>query len=485
MNKWIGITGKMASGKSTLVQLLKERNADYVYVDVDEFRRSLFQNEEYVRQLKQEILELNAYDSIDSSILNQFIYQNEDYMNYYKKILYQYLFSYLESLGDQVVIVEWALLLQDHLDSKFSKIVYVDTPDSVRMERLMDSDLSMEEIEKRFMLQDQVILDSYVLKDNFLLVDGKNLDVNQVSDFIDEKPMECKFTLDEDGGKAIWEITHQCNYHCSYCIFSCNSKKISGELSTEECFHVIDELVKNGFKYLKITGGEPFLRKDILDILRYASKRMITDISTNASLITEEMVEELNQIPLKMIHVSLDGNLKEHEAVRGENTYLRTIRGLECLKKSKNKVRIGSVIHKENENSLENVVKIGEEFLADEVIFSIMELIHGQDISQCCTKNNEALVSILDEIKKEHPNICVSYNFGKQPNYVCRCPGGDKFIYINHLGQISPCTWIAEKDSSFISKGSLKEQELSEIMEEEKLQKFVKSKKRGFCYGKI
>ena len=168
--------------------------------------------------------------------------------------------------------------------------------------------------------------------------------------------MECKFTLPNNEGKAIWEITHQCNYNCSYCIFSCNNKKIDGELTTEECYHIIDELVLHNFKHLKITGGEPFIRKDILEILKYASERLITDISTNASLITPEKVELLNQLKLKMIHVSLDGDKLEHESVRGNNTYERTIKGLEALRKSVNKVRIGSVIHSNNQYDLESLI---------------------------------------------------------------------------------------------------------------------------------
>ena len=72
----------------------------------------------------------------------------------------------------------------------------------------------------------------------------------------------------------------------------------NNELTTEECFHVIDELVLHGFKHLKITGGEPFIRKDIIEILRYASEKLVTDISTNASLITPEKVRLLNEIKL-------------------------------------------------------------------------------------------------------------------------------------------------------------------------------------------
>lgn len=482
MSRIIGITGGMAAGKSILIEKLKSEKINCTFVDVDCFRRNLFNNYNYVRDLKKVIPELSVYSKIDSLILNQYIYDNSEYMCLYKEVLYKYLFSYLEKL-DGDIVVEWALILQDNLFDKFSKVIYVDASDEVRLKRLVDSDLSVEEIKKRFDLQRGVDIEKYKRLDNFLIVDGEELDISSVKDFI--KPMECKFTIPEDGGKAIWEITHQCNYQCSYCIFSCNGKKIPGELSRDECFKVIDELVKHGFKYLKVTGGEPFLRSDILDILEYASQRMVVDVSTNASLITEEKVDKLNKIPLKMLHVSLDGNLLEHETVRGKDTYWRTIRGLNYLRRSKNKVRIGCVIHKENENNLEELVKTCSQLSVDEVIFSIMEPINGKDTSQVKTKSNEELIDDIEKIKKKNLGIDVNYNFGAQPNYVCKCPAGDKFIYINHLGQVSPCTWLVEVDSSYISRGTFRDNTLDEMLEEEKIKTFVKGKKRGFCYGKI
>lgn len=307
--------------------------------------------------------------------------------------------------------------------------------------------------------------------------------MKKINNFINS--INCKFTLPNNEGKAIWEITHSCNYGCSYCIFSCNREIIKGELTTDECFHVIDELVKNNFKYLKITGGEPFLRKDIIEVLKYASQKMITDISTNASLITPKIVSELNKIDLKMIHVSLDGNKEEHEAVRGKNAYEATMHGLEALKKSKNKVRIGSVINSNNENNLENLIKDAIPF-ANEIIFSIMEPVSNQDKSQIKKKDNAILISELDKLNKKYQNeIKVNYNFKPQPNFIKRCPAGDKFIYINNFGNISPCTWVYENDKTCISKKSLKDNALKAILNEPQLQKFTKNKKEGICYGKI
>ncbi|MDD2519168.1 MAG: radical SAM protein, partial [Bacilli bacterium] len=106
--------------------------------------------------------------------------------------------------------------------------------------------------------------------------------------------MECMFRIPKDGGKVLWEITNQCNYACKYCIFNCNYMKDENELNTMECLKVIDELKENGYKYIKITGGEPFIRPDLLQIINYGiSKGMIIDVSTNASLLTDKLVSEL------------------------------------------------------------------------------------------------------------------------------------------------------------------------------------------------
>ena len=480
MNKLIGITGGMSSGKTTLCKKLLKLNPDYVYIDVDDYRRKLYGNLEYVNELKTRIIELKKYKEIDSLILNKYIYDNKGNMNKYKEILYKYLFNYLSEFNNKTIIVDWALIVNDNLQDKFNKIIYLDIDEKTRLSRLNNSDLSKKEILKRFELQKINNIEKYI-NDNILVV-KKDMDINEINDFINS--MECKFTLPEDGGKVIWEITHNCNYGCSYCIFSCNKKRVDGELTTEECFHVIDELVKNGFKHLKITGGEPFVRKDILEILEYASKRLIVDVSTNASLINEEIVDKLNNIKLKMIHVSLDGNKEEHEAVRGKFTYERTINGLKALKKSKNKVRIGSVIHVRNENNLENLVKDSINIGANEIIFSIMEPVDGQSKSLIKTISNESLIKNIEIIKNKYQEkITVNYNFGKQPIFVKRCPAGDKFLYINNMGFISPCPWVYENNKNCISKISLRNNSLKDVLDDKKISNFIKDKSNGVCYG--
>lgn len=483
MNKLIGITGGMSSGKTTLAKKLIEKNTDFIYIDIDDFRRELYKNQEYVKKLKSKIIELKQYDNINSLILNKYIYNSDKMMNDYKSVLYEFVFDYIKTFDNKTIIIDWALIVNDNLIDKFDKIIYLDVSEKVRLSRLKESDLTKEEILKRFELQRINNINSFS-SDNFMIVGEKDMNIEKINDFINS--MECKFTLPKDGGKAIWEITHNCNYGCSYCIFSCDKKRVDGELTTEECFHVIDELVKNGFKHLKITGGEPFIRKDIVEILEYASKDLIVDISTNASLITDEIVSKLNNIDLKMIHVSLDGEKDEHESVRGKNTYERTIKGLEALKKSKNKVRIGTVIHLNNENNLEGLIIDSIKLKANEIIFSIMEPVDGQSKSLVKTIPNEDLIKTISSLEEKYnKDIIINYNFGKQPVFVKKCPAGDKFLYINNMGFISPCPWVYENNKNCISQKSLRNNELSEVLKDNRISKFLSTKSKGVCYGKI
>ena len=290
----------------------------------------------------------------------------------------------------------------------------------------------------------------------------------------------CLFRIPENGGRVLWEITNTCNYHCIYCIFNSEAKKYEDELTTDEVKRTIKELKNNNFTYIKFTGGEPFTRKDMIEILRYASRLGFDmDISTNASLITEDIAKELKNINFPMVHVSLDGNDKyTHEYVRGENTFERTIRGIRYLTNNDVYTRIGTVIYKENEDKLEEIVKLAIELKANEIIFSFMEAVGRLD-------GDETIISkrTINSVKEELENLATKYKkqikvkYSFTENKITEaegyCPAVNKFLYINNLGQVSPCTWVVSQNPEYKSKLTLKNNSLTEIIKSEPIQKFL------------
>jgi MoaA/NifB/PqqE/SkfB family radical SAM enzyme len=90
-----------------------------------------------------------------------------------------------------------------------------------------------------------------------------------------------------------WEVTFKCNLSCVHCLSDSGPKR-QGELTTEECLRVIDDLSDLKVFQFNIGGGEPFMRPDFLDIMDYAhEKGMVTCISTNGTLIDEETARRL------------------------------------------------------------------------------------------------------------------------------------------------------------------------------------------------
>ncbi len=291
----------------------------------------------------------------------------------------------------------------------------------------------------------------------------------------------CLFRIPENGGRVLWEITNTCNYHCSYCIFSSEAKKYEDELTIDEVKRAIKELKENNFTYIKFTGGEPFTREDMTEILKYANKLGFDmDISTNASLITDEIAKELKNINFPMVHVSLDGNDKtSHEYVRGENTFERTLRGIRYLTNNQIYTRIGTVIYKQNEDKLEEIVKLAIELKANEIIFSFMEAVGRLD-------GDETIISkrTIDSVKEELEKLATKYKEQIQVKYSFTenrlteieeyCPAINKFLYINNLGQVSPCTWVVSNYPEYKSKLTLKNSTFTEIIKSEPIQRYLK-----------
>ena len=291
----------------------------------------------------------------------------------------------------------------------------------------------------------------------------------------------CLFRIPENGGRVLWEITNTCNYHCIYCIFNSEAKKYEDELTTDEVKRTIKELKNNNFTYIKFTGGEPFTRKDMIEILRYASELGFDmDISTNASLVTEDIAKELKNIKFPMVHVSLDGNDKyTHEYVRGENTFERTIRGIRYLTNNDVYTRIGTVIYKQNEDKLEEIVKLAIELKANEIIFSFMESVGRLDGDETII-SKRTINSVKDELEniatKYKKQIKVKYSFteNKITETEEYCPAVNKFLYINNLGQVSPCTWVVSQNPEYKSELTLKNSSLTEIIKSEPIQRYLK-----------
>ncbi|MFY9943832.1 MAG: mycofactocin radical SAM maturase [Desulfobacterales bacterium] len=159
-----------------------------------------------------------------------------------------------------------------------------------------------------------------------------------------------------------WEMTYACNLSCIHCLSDSGRKK-PGELTTDQCLWVIDELARNKVFQFNIGGGEPFMRPDFLDLMDHAhEKGMVTCISTNGTLIDDDVARRLNH-RLVYIQVSLDGaTARSNDAIRGKGSFRKVIKALECLKKEDIEVSINTVLTRRSISELDKLADLAASF---------------------------------------------------------------------------------------------------------------------------
>ena len=90
-----------------------------------------------------------------------------------------------------------------------------------------------------------------------------------------------------------------------------------------------------------ISGGEPLVRKDIVEVVKILKQiSPLICINTNATLINEELLNQLIDAGLNYIQVSLDGIEEMHDAVRGKGMYKKTMENLKLINKYEDKVKL-------------------------------------------------------------------------------------------------------------------------------------------------
>ena len=129
--------------------------------------------------------------------------------------------------------------------------------------------------------------------------------------------------------------TLACNLRCKHCLVSAGAK-LKEEMSTSEMIKLVDDAVELGVKRIYITGGEPFIKEDIFEIIEYITreKELELIVLSNATLFDDKKIAKLENLkgPKLILQVSLEGPDAEiHDNLRGEGSFDKTVDGIKRL----------------------------------------------------------------------------------------------------------------------------------------------------------
>ncbi|HEY3315661.1 MAG TPA: radical SAM protein [Bacillota bacterium] len=133
---------------------------------------------------------------------------------------------------------------------------------------------------------------------------------------------------------VVWTSTRRCNLHCLHCYADSENREYPDEMSTVEARRFIDDLAEFRVPVLLFSGGEPFIRPDLLELGVYAKDKGIrTVISTNGTLITPDKARQVKEAGFSYVGVSLDGIGEHNDKFRGhKGAYQAAVEGIRnCL----------------------------------------------------------------------------------------------------------------------------------------------------------
>jgi heme b synthase len=296
-----------------------------------------------------------------------------------------------------------------------------------------------------------------------------------------------------------WEVTRSCNLSCAHCRASSQKGPYPGELSTAECFKVIDEIASFAKPVIILTGGEPLLRKDIFEIAAYGKNKGLTMVmAPNGTLLTPENVAQIIKSGIKRISVSLDGpDASTHDNLRQvPGAFDAAIAGIKEAKKDGLEFQINSTITKRNVAQITQIMELAVKLGAKaHHIFLLVPTGRAKDMlgDELSAQEYEDTLKFLTRKVKESP-IEIKVTCGPHYNRLLLqqdpklagslrgrgCMAGVSFCFISHLGDLQPCGYLEIKCGNACKEGFKKTWADSEVFNN--LRDFSKYKgKCGVC----
>ena len=157
--------------------------------------------------------------------------------------------------------------------------------------------------------------------------------------------------------RVMFELTYKCNFRCRHCYVPLSYRK-KEELKTKEIFSILDQLVEIGCFYLGFTGGEPFMRKDIMDILWYAKRcGFEIIIYTNGSLIDKRMADGLSLLKPNKVDITIPAMSKGafERITRMRDSHRKVFGAIDLLHKRGVNLGFKTCVLKENESEIKDI----------------------------------------------------------------------------------------------------------------------------------
>lgn len=247
--------------------------------------------------------------------------------------------------------------------------------------------------------------------------------------------------------EVILEVSQRCIRKCLHCyVTSANFQ----ELSLDEFKIIIDKLSTAGVLIIHFTGGEPFLRKDFIEIVKYArSKNLRVHIDTNGILLDENIVRKLKELDIDALNIGFDGsNPDVYGITRSREDFDRVLANIQLVIKYGIPVIIFFCLHKKNYKDLHNLYR-----LCVRLGVSKISIDPYQPLNKSIAVRDKLYLVLFAKIAIKLYGLFISKldTFTTNISWDHRCNMGLTTLGIHPDGTISPCIVINKRVGNLLS----------------------------------
>jgi AdoMet-dependent heme synthase len=286
---------------------------------------------------------------------------------------------------------------------------------------------------------------------------------------------------------VFWETTAGCNLRCIHCRrIEVADQLTPHDLTTAEAFSLVDQLAAFGSPVLVLSGGEPLMRRDILEIARYATDANLpVALATNGTLIDDTLAARIRDSGVKRVSISFDGaDAATHDMFRSlPGSFEAAIRGFRALRAVGLPVQINTTVARHNQAQLEAILQIAKDLDAVALhLFLLVPVGCGVEIAEdqmISAVEYERVLNWLYDVEQSEPSLqlkatCAPHYFrimrqrraeenrqgvrrdlpashsrqvsghphGQMHAATKGCLAGTGVCFISHRGQVFPCGYL-------------------------------------------
>jgi radical SAM protein with 4Fe4S-binding SPASM domain len=231
-------------------------------------------------------------------------------------------------------------------------------------------------------------------------------------------------------------------------------------LNTEEAKRLIDQISEVSRPLLILSGGEPLLRVDVYELIRYGTgKGLRMGLGSNGSLINEEVAKNLKEAGVKTVSISIDSrNPEKHDEFRGvEGSWQKAVNAITALRQNGVLVQVNTTVTQQNYGEIDEIMSLAEELGVENFhLFFLVPTGRGTKMADISPAMYEGMIkSTFAKTDKHRLNVrpsCapqfmrIAKDMGlDMRQWIRGCIAGLYYCRIYPNGDVTPCPYLPVK----------------------------------------